>query len=245
MEKTQKKVLWIGIAVVLFLGVVLVVSYQYGKSLNMASIQNAPQIQEKSTLPLVDSSGKSTSSSVNKSVSEISNKWVLVSHGNFWSNPNFFANRNYKFPNITFSYPDNWKFQCCGDTGNSSEHLIFSSENRDMSLPYIRITDHVLSGCSDAQKSCSLDKAVKVTADEKFRQLVSFVPEEDILPKLRLEKLNTVAFVYNKHEKNNTLSKGYIINLGNDVVGIDFINYELLSDTFIENFLNRIAFEIK
>ncbi len=35
------------------------VSYQYGKSLNMASTQDAPKIQEKSVLPLVDSGEKS------------------------------------------------------------------------------------------------------------------------------------------------------------------------------------------
>lgn len=61
MEKTQKKVLWIGMTVVLFLGVVLVVSYQYGKSLNMSSIQDVPQIQEKSVPPLEDSGEKSNS----------------------------------------------------------------------------------------------------------------------------------------------------------------------------------------
>lgn len=53
--------------VVLFLGVALVVSYQYGKSLNMASTQNVPQIQEKSVPPLMDSGEKSIASTSNAS----------------------------------------------------------------------------------------------------------------------------------------------------------------------------------
>lgn len=60
MEKTQKKVLWIGMAVVIFLGIVLGVSYQYGKSFDVANTQNVPQIQDK--LPLVDSNEKSITS---------------------------------------------------------------------------------------------------------------------------------------------------------------------------------------
>lgn len=175
----------------------------------------------------------------------ISDKWTLVSHYNFWSNPNFFKRSAYEFPNIEFSYPENWEFQCCNDMDHASTHIIYSSKNRDKSLPYIRITDYVLSGCPDSQDRCSLDKIVEITADEKFNRLTSVVPIADVFPKTELNNLDTTAFVYNKPEENSMASKGYIINLGNDVIEVDFVNYELLGGAFIENFLNRISFEVK
>lgn len=67
MEKTQKKVLWIGIAAVLFLGVVLAVSYQCGRRIDRASVQNTPQTQEKSVPPIIDSGGKNITSVPNTS----------------------------------------------------------------------------------------------------------------------------------------------------------------------------------
>lgn len=88
MEKNQKKVLWIGMAVALFLGVVLVVSYQCGKSFNIASTQNAPQIQEKSVLPPVDSGEKST-----PVVTEPVESWKTYQN---------------KDLGLSFDYPANW-----------------------------------------------------------------------------------------------------------------------------------------
>ena len=176
---------------------------------------------------------------------EIFDKWTLVSRENFWDNPKIFANRNYNFPNIKFSYPDNWEFQCCNDMDYASTHIIYSSKDRNKSLPYIRITDYVLSGCLNSQSDCSLGEIAKITADEKFNQLTSVIPARDVLPKAKLNNLNTTAFVYKKSEENNKVSKGYLINLKNDVIGIDFIDYELLENTFIEKFLNQISFEGK
>lgn len=60
MEKTQKKVLWIGMAVVLFLGVALVVSYQCGRLIDRAGVQNTPRTKENSAPPIIDSSEKNT-----------------------------------------------------------------------------------------------------------------------------------------------------------------------------------------
>lgn len=177
--------------------------------------------------------------------SEISGKWIIVSHGNFWDNPNIFASHNYKFPNIKFSYPDGWDFQCCSDMDHASIHTIYSSKNHDKSLPYITITDYVLSGCPKSQDTCPLDKITKMTANEKFNRLTSAIATSDILPKIKLNNLGTTAFVYKKSEENNKLFKGYIINLRNSVIEIDFINYELLNNAFIENFLNRVFFETK
>lgn len=174
-----------------------------------------------------------------------SDKWTSVSHENFWNNPNLFANRDYKFPNIEFSYPSDWKFQCCNDTNNGSTHIIYSSKDRDKSLPYIRITDYVLSGCPSLKNDCSIDKIVKLTANEKFSRLISAVSSDNILPKLELKNINTSAFVFNKTEKDDITSRAYIINLGNDVIQVDFIDYKSLDDKFIENFLNRIYFENK
>jgi hypothetical protein len=176
---------------------------------------------------------------------EISDKWTLVSHYNFWNNPNVFLRSAYNFPNIKFSYPENWEFKCCGDMDYGSEHFINLSKNHDKSMPYIRITDYILSGCTNSKNDCPIDKTVKLTANEKFNRLISSVASDKILPKLELKKLNTNAFVYNKTERDNKSSKAYMINLGNDVIQVDFINYELLDDKFIKNFLNRISFENK
>ncbi|HLN18903.1 MAG TPA: hypothetical protein VK255_01905, partial [Patescibacteria group bacterium] len=176
---------------------------------------------------------------------EISNKWTLVSHENFWDNPNLFANRNYKFPNIEFSYPENWNFKCCGDMDHASEHIIYSSKKHASSLPYIRITDYVLSGCPNFQSTCPIDKTVKITANEKFNRLISNVSQDKILQKIELSKLSTSAFVYQKTEKNNKISKAYLLNLKDDVVEVDFVNYESLDENFINDFLNRISFESK
>lgn len=75
-------------AVALFLGVVLVVSYQCGKSFNIASTQNAPQIQEKSVLPPVDSGEKST-----PVVTEPVESWKTYQN---------------KDLGLSFDYPANW-----------------------------------------------------------------------------------------------------------------------------------------
>lgn len=176
---------------------------------------------------------------------KISDNWTLVSHYNFWNNPNVFKTTPYNFANIKFSYPENWEFQCCNDMDHASTHTIYSSKNRDKSLPYIQITDYVLSGCPISQKKCSMDKLIKISASEKFNQLISDIPKTSILPKIKLNNLNDTAFVFNKSEEDGKISKSYLINPGNDVIEIDFVNYEILGDKFIDNFLNRISPDIK
>ncbi|EKE11840.1 MAG: hypothetical protein ACD_15C00016G0015 [uncultured bacterium] len=176
---------------------------------------------------------------------DISNRWALVSHENFWNNPSLFAHKNYNFPNIEFSYPENWEFRCCGDMGHASEHFIYSSEYRDKSLPYIRITDYVLSGCPNSQSNCSLDKAIEISANEKFNRLKSNISKDQILPEKEIKKLNTKAFVFKKTEKEGNSSIAYLINLEDDIIQIDFVNYESLDENFINNFLDRMSLESK
>lgn len=171
-----------------------------------------------------------------------SNNWTLVSHENFWNNPNIFQNPSYKFPNIKFSYPDNWKFACCNDMDYASTHIIYSSENNS-SLPYIKITDYALRGCNGSETQCSLDKIVNISADKKYKMLTSSVESDKILPNFKIDSLNLNSFVYNKTEQENKKSREYLLDLGNAVAGIEFINYELLNEDFISNFLNRIYFE--
>ena len=109
MEKTQKKVLWVGMAVVVFLGVVLVVSYRYGKSLDMASVRNTPQTQEKSAPPLVDLSEKSIPPAVTESndgwKKYISNENRLFTTKD-WQTYSIIGNDNASF---SIKYPENWK----------------------------------------------------------------------------------------------------------------------------------------
>lgn len=177
---------------------------------------------------------------------EISDKWVEVNHANFWNNSNLFANGKYHFPNIKFSYPEGWKFSCCNDMDSTSVHNIFSSQKSDTTLPYIRLTDYSLVACPNTEVSCSLDKQVKVTALEKFKQLTSSIPTSSVLSETTLSNLNkTVAFVYQKQETSGKLSKVYLVNLGDGVIEIDFVNYELInnSESFIGDFLKNFSFE--
>lgn len=176
---------------------------------------------------------------------KISDRWTVVNHENFWNNPNLFAHKNYSFPNIEFSYPENWEFGCCNDMDYASTHIIYSSKYNDTSLPYIRITDIALSGCPDSKNACSIDTTVKLTADEKFNRLKSIVPSDKVLPEKVLKKLNTKAFVFKKIEKEGNFSMAYLINLKDDVIQIDFVNYELLDENFIDNFLDHISLESK
>ena len=176
---------------------------------------------------------------------EISNKWVEVNRANFWNNPDLFAGGKYRFPNIKFFYPVGWKFSCCNDMDTASIHNIFSSQKADTAHPYIRLTDYNLTGCPNAEGSCSIDKQVKVTATEKFQQLISAIPVTSVLTEAKVTNLNTTAFVYQGQEANGKLSKAYIINLGNDVIEVDFVNHELInnSEAFIEDFLKSLSFE--
>lgn len=171
-----------------------------------------------------------------------SDTWKEVNHTNFWGHPDLFATPDYKFASIKFSYPDNWKFNCCNDMGHGSSHIIFSSQNQDASLPYIRIMDHALSGCPDVSKSCGLDQTVNKTPSEKFDDLTQTIPDNaQILPRLSLSNLDTDAFVYTTIDKDGKSVKSFIINTTDDVVvEISFVNYELLEEGFIDSFLEKI-----
>lgn len=169
--------------------------------------------------------------------------WTLISHENFWNNQNFFKNDNYNFPNVKFYYPSNWFFKCCGDMEHASEHYIFSSEAREKNLPYIRITNFVLRGCSNLKETCSLNEMKKITVEQKFNAIQSQVPKEEILPKIKSKNLDAEIFVFKNKEQNGKFSKAYLINSGDGVIEIDFINYDLLNENFIEEFLNKLSLD--
>ena len=208
---------------------VLVWSYENNKSLQtdqQISTQNA-----------------TSDNSESKREIEISDNWTLVSHYNFWNNTEKFKtpNKN-RFPGIKFSYPDNWEFKCCGDMDHASENFI-NPPNRDSSSPYIRITTYVLRDCQNSKEKCSLDEQIAVTAKEKFNRLVLAISKDQILPETAIKNLDLDAFTYKKIERDEKSSKAYLLNLPDGVVEIDFVNYELLDEKFIENFLNHIEFE--
>lgn len=54
-----------------------------------------------------------------------SDEWREINHENFWSNSWAIIWWNYIFPDIAFSYPENWEFECCGDTDAASFHLLY------------------------------------------------------------------------------------------------------------------------
>jgi hypothetical protein len=232
----NKKKIPIGVGIVVIVIIAITIGllvWKYEKS-------KPAQINQQLSVP----NNKPSDNMENKNKVEIADNWTLVSHYNFWNNPEKFKtpNKN-RFPGIKFSYPENWEFRCCNDMDFVSTHTIYSSKDRDTTLPFIRISNIGLTGCPKAQDTCSIDKTIKLTADEKFSRLIDAVSKDKVSPKIELKKLKTYAFVYEKTEKNGKFSKAYLINLPDGVVEIDFINYELLDEKFIENFLNRIEFE--
>ena len=159
----------------------------------------------------------------------VPNEWKEVNHTNFWGHPDLFATPDYKFPNIKFSYPANWKFGCCNDMGHGSGHIIFSSQDYDKMLPYIIIMDYVLFGCPDWNKSCGLLENIIKSPKEKFDDLTKQIPNDaQIGSKLALNNLDTDAFVYKTTDKNGRSIKSFIINTTDGVVEISFVNYPLL-----------------
>jgi hypothetical protein len=175
-----------------------------------------------------------------ENATDTSGDWTLVSHENFWNNPALFANQNYKFPPIKFSYPKSWEFKCCGDADFGSEHFINSSKTGDASAPYIRIINHSLRVCIDPQEKCSIDKTITLSAYDKFERLTADMHPDQVLPRLKLKSLGVTAFVYKKIEKDNKFSKEYLVIFGRDIFEIDFVNYESLPDSFIDDFLDHI-----
>ncbi len=187
----------------------------------------------------------STNSERQSNYQKPSEEWREVNHANFWGQPNLFANPDYKFANIKFSYPDNWKFSCCNDREEGSTHIIYSSLNLDTSLPYIKIMDFALSGCPDVNKSCSIDETVKKIPEEKFNDLIQTIPNDaQILPKLSLNNLNSDAFVYVTTDNEGRGIKSFIIKTADDVIEISFVNHKLLESEFINIFLDKIENEL-
>lgn len=221
----------LGIAIlIIFSATIGLFLWRYGRIKPEKSI---PVVVSKNELP--PPANESNSQTI-----AVSEDWKLVSYDNLWNNPQVISKPPYNFPNVKFYYPGNWTFRCCGDMDHASEHFI-NPPNRNSSSPYIRITDFVLTGCPNSQSSCALDKTIKLSANEKYRQLISAISSENILPKIRIEKLEVDAFVFKKTEKSGQISKAFLINLGNDVMEVDFINYELLGDSFITKFLNNVS----
>ena len=65
--------------------------------------------------------------------------WKEVNNSNFWS----------KIPGysplwITFSYPENWKFNCCGDRDDGSVHQIIASGSYIGNPPHILIMKYII-----------------------------------------------------------------------------------------------------
>ncbi|MFA5986063.1 MAG: hypothetical protein WC819_01790 [Parcubacteria group bacterium] len=186
---------------------------------------------------------------VNKNITKedllIASDWKMVSHKNFWNNPDLFSHSNYFFPQIVFYYPENWYFQCCNDMNYASVHNIFSSQDQKTSKPYIRITNYSLLGCPSTKKQCSLDEKITLSANEKFLQLISEIPQKYNLPSVHLSNIDADAFMYQKLEKDGNFSKGCFVKLRDGVIGVDFVHDDLFVGDFIEKFLSTISYEIK
>lgn len=52
-------------------------------------------------------------------------EWKEINHENFWNNSWVIRWWGYAFPDIAFSYPESWEFECCGDIDSASFHLLY------------------------------------------------------------------------------------------------------------------------
>lgn len=195
-----------------------------------------------------ESGSSSMQSSQISSTTKVS--WVRVDRQVDWP-------KGYKFPAISFQYPLGWKFNCCGDMDYASQHLLCPNEKQDdkshayvstfkesCSKNYISITDYVLAGCPTRKPNCSIDEQKSKTAREKYDELVNSIrtnTDAQILPIMHLPKLGTDAFVYTK---DNHLHS-YLMNLGNDVIEVEFSSTGAVDDTFVADFFSRMTWDRK
>lgn len=183
----------------------------------------------------------------------ISNDWVEVTKENFWNRAELFSEKAklpYNFPDIRFSYPSNWKFQCCSGMGHGEGHNIIPLNDKGERIndsPSVNILVHVLNGCPKVSGTCALNEQIVLTPQQKYQRLVNNLPENaKVLTKKKLENLNEIAFVYTHSRFSPPINfESYTFIRGNDVVTIEFRKPEELGREFIESFLQRIKADEK
>jgi hypothetical protein len=171
------------------------------------------------------------------------NKWILIDHETFWNNPDKFSSTEYKFPDISFSYPEEWIFSCCHDSDANSKHLIypflennFEKKFEELEKFHIEITHHGLHDCKKPAERCALGSMVAYSSNDKFNILKNRLEEKlESSNKIQLSNFSQVIVFDIKENKKN-----YLINTGDGVVEIVFIGVNKFKDGFIEYFINKL-----
>ncbi len=185
-----------------------------------------------------DSSSSSIQSSQTASVAPAS--WVRIDRQTYWHNDDYFTDDSYNFPAIAFEHPSNWKFNCCGDMDNASQHLLCADDACDKA--YVKITNYGLRGCPSGKNDCSIDEVVSKTAQQKYDELAASIQADahnQILPAIHLQGLDVDALAYTK----NAQSRVYLMNLSDDVLEVEFLSGVETDDGFVAEFLSRLTWD--
>ena len=165
----------------------------------------------------------------------------FVTPSNTWLSAKF--PDEYKYPNLTISYPDNWRWSCCNDMDHASVHVIYPQKGKEYAKgdPIIKITDFSLRDCPSNKPECSIDENILFSATnklevmkEKFSLQYNFMASSTI----GAEKLD--ANIYETKDKEGVIRLFYLFSTGTDVVSIEFFNTKYYSDMFIDDFLDKL-----
>jgi uncharacterized protein YceK len=187
--------------------------------------------------------------------------WTRVNKETFWHKDDFVDENTSYFPEIAFEHPSTWKFNCCGDTETSSIHLLcsddydnYSSTPRGMAgiapsmdeicgKKYVSIINHALAGCPSSHKwDCGREGVVEKTVQQKYDDEMNGIRTETgtvILPQKHIPSLNVDAFAYAKNDQ----SRSYLINLGNEIIDIEFFLSPEVNDAFIDKFFSHMTWD--
>ncbi len=194
----------------------------------------------------------------NNLIPSTTEEWVEVTHKNFCNNPRF-ANPDYKFANIAFSYPKQWKLDCLGHIENSFIQYIYSVPD-DRSKPYIVITDIGLWACPSEKPDCSdYEENVKKTPKQQYQamqksiskdELVTIEKNKKTLKNLKLPALEYIKSAYKGYQDHydpqdpkNQTSISYLFATDTNVIEISFVNYTDLTSEFREAFLDKLKYD--
>ena len=167
-------------------------------------------------------------------------KWKEVNNPNFWS----------KIPGysplwITFSYPENWKFNCCGDRDDGSVHQIIASGSYIGNPPHILIMKYIIN-CRREDIGYSDTWLCKkpLTDSESF----------DYLTTLSWWVLRADAgtwfvevsrdWIMTRDSFTSDKDRGFVFRKNWGIYIVQFHNSPFFEQKFIEDFLSRIKDDV-
>ncbi len=188
-----------------------------------------------STKPAIEnrpSDDNFSSSARQSSVAVLTNpSWTTVDRQTDWP-------ADYNFPPISFAYPSQWTFHCCGDMDEASQHTICANDACDS---YVKITDYSLRGCPEGKSICAMEDQELKTAQQKYDELTKSIELTDaqILHVDAAPGLRKDAFVYEAGDHART----YLLNLDSNVIGVTFSQDLVMKDAFMTDFLTRMIWD--